>query len=249
MVTVIISAGLSAVRISNKRYASTPTVVPTSSRSWLAAAPLTPGTRMEQSQFSVAELRTVVDEAHRLGLPVVAHAHGTQSIIDALDAGVDGIEDVSFMTADDVDLIPDVVFALLAARPVTLGLTLGAKAGASGLPPQIADRLPKLVANARRLYESGATLVIGSDAGIAPPKPHDVLPWAIKMATGVGMTRAEALRTSTSAAATACGLGDRKGRIATGYDADLLIVDGDPRQDLDALHRIRAVYLRGTALS
>ncbi len=214
-----------------------------------SGGPLTPGTRMEQSQFSAEELRTVVDEAHHLGLPVVAHAHGTQSIIDALDAGVDGIEHVSFMTAGGVDLIPDVVFALLAARPVTLGLTLGAKAGASGLPPQIADRLPKLIANARRLYESGATLVIGSDAGIAPAKPHDVLPWAIKMATIVGMTPAGALRASTSAAATACGLGDRKGRIATGYDADLLIVDGDPRQDLDALHRIRAVYLRGTALS
>jgi imidazolonepropionase-like amidohydrolase len=46
-----------------------------------------------------------------------------------------------------------------------------------------------------------------------------------------------------------CGLGHRKGRIAPGFDADILAVDGDPVADQDALHRIRAVHARGTAVS
>ncbi|WP_433303514.1 amidohydrolase family protein [Actinoplanes sp. CA-030573] len=206
---------------------------------------LTPGTRVADSQFSVPDLRAAVDEAHRFGLPVTAHAHGRRPVIDALEAGVDGVEHVSFMTEDGVDPVPAKVFDLLNRRPVTLGLTIGAKPGAGDLPPFMIERIPKLIANTRALYEHGATMVLGSDAGIAAAKPHDVLPWAIRQATALGMTPAEALRAATSAAASACGLGDRKGRIAAGYDADLLVVDGHPGTDLAALHRVRAVYVRG----
>jgi imidazolonepropionase-like amidohydrolase len=60
------------------------------------------------------------------------------------------------------------------------------------------------------------------------------------------MTPTEALRANTSVAAAACGLGHRKGRVAPGYDADLLVVDGNPLEDPAALHQIRAVYVRGT---
>jgi imidazolonepropionase-like amidohydrolase len=60
------------------------------------------------------------------------------------------------------------------------------------------------------------------------------------------MTPAEALRTITSTAAEVCRLGDSKGRVAAGYDADLLAVDGDPTRDVTDIHRIRAVYRAGT---
>jgi imidazolonepropionase-like amidohydrolase len=62
------------------------------------------------------------------------------------------------------------------------------------------------------------------------------------------MTAAEALSTCTARAAAALGLGHRKGRLCPGYDADILAVDGDPLSDPAALHAVRAVYLRGTAL-
>ncbi len=64
----------------------------------------------------------------------------------------------------------------------------------------------------------------------------------------LGFGQAEALRAITSVAAGVCGLGHRKGRIAPGFDADILAVDGDPIADPDALHRMRAVYARGTAV-
>jgi len=206
---------------------------------------LTPGSRPEVPQYELAELRAAVDEAHRLGLPVVAHAHGRQAIADALAAGVDGLEHVTFMTADGVDDIPDDLLAALAAGPV-IGVTLGVVPGNAPLPA-MAARLPKLVANLRRLCEAGATVIPGTDAGVSPGKPHDVLRYAIGNLAQIGLTPAAALRAATSGAATACGLGERKGRVAAGYDADLLIVDGDPLTDPEALHRIHAVYVRGVA--
>jgi imidazolonepropionase-like amidohydrolase len=66
----------------------------------------------------------------------------------------------------------------------------------------------------------------------------------IALASG-GITPTDALITATSAAAAACGVADRKGRVAPGFDADLVVVDGDPSTDITALRRVRAVYARG----
>lgn len=80
-----------------------------------------------------------------------------------------------------------------------------------------------------------------SDAGIGPRKPHGVLPHGIMLFGSLGFTNAEALASATSVAAQACGLADRKGRIAR-YDADLVAVAGDPGQRLAAVLDVRAVF-------
>lgn len=120
--------------------------------------------------------------------------------------------------------------------------------GVGGPPPAVAARRPRIIANTQRLYEAGASMVAGTDAGVAPMKPHDVVRYAPPMLRQLGFGPAEALRAITSAAAGVCGLGHCKGRIAPGFDADILAVDGDPVADPDALHHIRAVYARGLAV-
>ncbi|GIF48289.1 imidazolonepropionase-like amidohydrolase [Asanoa ferruginea] len=213
---------------------------------------ITPGSRPELSQFSAAELRAAVDEAHACGLPIVAHAHGLQTVRDALAAGVDGLEHVTLMTADGIDPMPDDLVAALAAAPVTVGLTLGMVIRPGDPPPPngIRERIPSIIINIRKMYAAGVDLIAGTDAGLGPGKPADVLRSAVGMLTAwVGMTPAEALRASTSRAATVIGLGERKGRIAPGYDADLLAIDGDPLTDPTALDRIKAVYVRGEPLA
>jgi imidazolonepropionase-like amidohydrolase len=206
---------------------------------------LTPGTYQHLPQFAPEVLRAAVDEAHRHGLQVTAHAHAVGAIADALAAGADGLEHVSFWTEDSVDA-PAELIQLIADRRTVVGATLG-MVPVPGLepPPAVRARLPLMVANLRRLYEAGAPIVVGSDAGIAPIKPHDVVRYAPAQLREIGIGQAEALRTITSDAAGVIGLGHRKGRIAPGFDADILAVDGDPIADPAALHRIRAVYSRG----
>jgi imidazolonepropionase-like amidohydrolase len=209
---------------------------------------MTPGTRQELSQFTPDLLRAVVDEAHRLGLPVTAHAHGTSAIRDALDAGVDGMEHVSFWSADGIDDPGDLARRIVDSR-VAVGITGGVVATPGVSPPAaVMMRMPRIIANTRGLYEAGAHLVLGTDAGIGPPKPHDVLRYAIAQTALIDMPPVVALRTATSTAAAACGLADRKGRLAPGFDADILAVDGNPLADLDALHSIRAVFANGTRI-
>ncbi len=211
---------------------------------------LTPGTRQDLAQFAPADLRAAVDEAHRLGLPVTAHAHGTPAIADAVAAGVDGMEHVSFWSAEGIDPAPEDLVALIVARRIAVGATLGFLP-VPGLvpPPEVLARLPLMIANTRRLAAAGATIVAGTDAGIAPIKPPDVARQAIPQLLELGYSRAEALRRLTSVAAGVCGVADRKGRLAPGFDADILAVDGDPLSDPDAIHRIRAVYAAGRAVA
>jgi imidazolonepropionase-like amidohydrolase len=210
---------------------------------------MTPGSRPELAQYGPEELRALVEEAHGLGLPVAAHAHGTKAILDAVAAGVDSLEHASFMTAESVDTIPDGLLDEIVARGIALSLTLGMRPvpGAS-MPPAMLARLPLLMANGARMVAAGARIVVGTDAGIAPLKPHDVLRTAPAHLAQIGMTPADALHAITGRAAEVIGLGDRKGRVAPGYDADILAVDGDPLTDPAALDRIRAVYVRGAAL-
>jgi imidazolonepropionase-like amidohydrolase len=207
---------------------------------------MTPGSRAEESQYGPAELRAIVDEAHALGLPVTAHAHGTRAIVDAVAAGVDGLEHATFMSADSVDDIPDGLLDEIVDRGVAVSLTYGLVAVPGvGPPPEIVARMPRLIANATLMRTAGVLIVVGTDGGIAPVKPHDVLRTAPVQLAMIGMTPAEALHAITGRAAGVLGLGHRKGRLAPGYDADVLAVDGDPLADPAALGRVAAVYLRG----
>lgn len=206
---------------------------------------MTPGSRQEEAQFTREVLTAAVDEAHRCGLPLTAHAHGTSAIADCVAAGVDGMEHVSFWTTEGVEA-PEHLLAAITERRIVVGMTVGmAPAPDHVPPPEIVARLPLILATLRGLVERGAVVVAGTDAGIAPPKPHDVLRTALGQLAEVGIGPLEALRVATTGAARVVGLADRVGRIAAGFEADLLIVDGDPLADPEAIHRILAVYARG----
>jgi len=210
---------------------------------------LTPGSLQHLPQFGALELRAAVDEAHRHGLPVTAHAHATEAIADALAAGVDGLEHVSFWSEEGVDDRPDLI-AEIARRQVVVGATLGFVAVPGAMPPpKVLARLPMIRKGLARLIEAGAVVVAGTDAGIGPPKPHSPLPHALPQLVEAGMRPEDALRAVTSVAAEVCGLASRKGRLAPGFDADLMAVAGDPLTDPAALSEVRAVYLGGRLIS
>ena len=206
---------------------------------------MTPGSQQHLAQFSPAELQAAVEEAHRWGLPITAHAHATAGIVNAVAAGVDGIEHASFWSEDGVDEPGDLIQAM-AERGIVVGATVGLVPVPGAVPPPgLAERMPAVMAIGARMRQAGVRLAAGTDAGIAPVKPHDALRHAVPQLMALGMSVPEAMRTITSVAAEVCGLADRKGRIAVGYDADLLAVGGDPLSRPEDIHRIQAVYSRG----
>ncbi|MBY8879939.1 metal-dependent hydrolase family protein [Actinacidiphila acidipaludis] len=198
------------------------------------------------SQYSLADLRVVVDEAHGLGLPVAAHVHGVQAVQDAVEAGVDSLEHLTFLTSDGAG--PDEgLLKTVADSGSFVSLTVGSDPGKAVQPH---GDLLKHVETMRKAWTElralGADVVVGSDAGIAPFKPHDVLPHGVRDLQGfAGMTPLEALTAVTSVAARACRVEGRKGQIAPGADADILAVHGNPVADPAALFAIEAVFRAG----
>jgi imidazolonepropionase-like amidohydrolase len=198
---------------------------------------VTPGSALQDSQYSAAELRLIVEAAHAAGTMVTAHAHGGKGIADAVQAGVDGIEHCTFLTADGP--APDwATIRAIAEAGTFIGVTIGKT------PPS--PRLDAVRAMYAGMRREGVRLVCSSDAGITARKPHDCLPEILT--EFIGFTEASAvdgLKAVTTLAARSCGIAHRKGRIAPGYDADLLAVTGNPAEHPEALLDVRAVFRNG----
>lgn len=224
---------------------------------------LTPGTDPTGIQFTPEHLRTLVETAHGSGLQVLAHTHSLSGAWHALEAGCDGLEHFSCIS-DAGPGIPEDLLDAVAARGVIVNMTLGSNPEAfpppERTPPAILALLQRfglsmdwLVTErpkqAMQLRAHGVRLVSGVDAGVAPPKAHGNQWRAVNDLVRAGFPVDEALATGTSFAAEACGLSGVTGRLAAGYAADLLVVDGDVRTDHEALGRPVAVFVRGAALA
>ncbi len=214
----------------------------------------TVGSNVVDGQFTDHELEVVVTEAHRLGLPITAHAHPLVAVEQSIRAGVDGIEHGTGMTEHGLGL-PEPTVGRLRREAITVCPTLGQTTVLTP-PPAIRDLLhrrgltPELVMStaaeqAARLLAAGVRIISGSDAGVGSAKPHGMMAISLEALVRGGADPVAALTSATALAAESIGLGARKGRIAAGYDADFVIVDGDPHRDIADLRSVRRVYLAG----
>lgn len=211
---------------------------------------MTPGTDLAACQFTLDELCAVVDEAHTAGSAVTVHAHALEAVEQAVAAGADGIEHCSCVTAAGMES-PVELFDRIAAAGAVVCPTLGRNV-AAGPPPAVAALFQRygMTWEARQrlvgaMHRRGVRIASGTDGGINPGKPHGLLVTALDNLVAGGVSPMDALASATSVAADAVGLGHRKGRLGAGYDADVVLVDGDPSAHVLALRDIDAVVLGG----
>ncbi|HSM13235.1 MAG TPA: amidohydrolase family protein [Thermoanaerobaculia bacterium] len=194
-------------------------------------------------QLSHSELAAIVEEAHRHGVRVAAHAHGTEGIRAAVEAGVDSIEHGSMIDLDTVRLMRERGTWLV---PTTY---LGDAIDLDLLPPPLRAKAEAIVPVAREhlaaAIAAGVPIALGTDAAVFP---HGDTAKELAVLVRLGMTPLEAIRAATSNAADLLGAADR-GRLAVGQLADLVAVTGDPRQDVTTLERPLWVVLGGTVLA
>jgi imidazolonepropionase-like amidohydrolase len=221
----------------------------------------TPGTDVMRTQFTADEMMMIVAQAHGAGMLVTAHAHGLPAVQQAVAASVDCIEHCTCLTDKGFDL-PDGLIDQIATKGIAVsGVIPPPKLDFSEAPPAVREMAAKMGVTTpqqirelrtdmmRRMHQKGVRIVTGIDSGLNPWLAHGNLHIALSLLAESGLSQAEVLAAATSLAANVCGVGDRKGFLRSGYDADLIVVDGDLTSQPIAALTIRSILLGGSRTS
>lgn len=205
---------------------------------------LSKGDQPGTPQYTPEELTAIAEEAHKLGRKVAAHAHGTQSIKDAIRSGIDSIEHSSLIDEEGIALAKEhgtyLVFDIYNDDYI---LSEGEKAG---MLPESIEKEKKIGRlqreNFRKAAQAGAKIAYGTDSGVYP---HGDNAKQFAKMTEWGMTSLAAIQAATINAADLIGWKDKVGSIETGYYADVIAVMGDPLANVKVLETVTFVMKGG----
>lgn len=210
---------------------------------------LTPGVEPGSPQLTVEELRAAIEEAHKAGKRTATHAQGTTGIANAIEAGVDSVEHGIFLNQKLVDLMAEkgVFYVPTLAAPYYI-----LKGGLAAGIPEFAVRKTERVWDSHRAsfelaLRGGVRIGVGTDAG-TPLNPHGTITVELELMVECGMRAEDALTAATLGNAQCLGIDDRLGSIEPGKLADIILVDGNPLEDLKALDRVVTVIKDGVVV-
>jgi imidazolonepropionase-like amidohydrolase len=202
-------------------------------------------------QFTIAELKTIVEVAGLAERVVAAHCHGKPGIMAALEAGVRTIEHGSYLDDEACDAMLETGAILVPTRSIVEDI----KANLDQVPSYAADKMTALAdqhASAVTLaIKRGVTIAMGTD--IAMTGPDRINAWGsngseLVHLVALGMTPLQAIESATATAPLTVGpQAPRSGRLEAGYDADVITVGGDPLADITLL--ARPVHITGVWVS
>jgi imidazolonepropionase-like amidohydrolase len=195
-------------------------------------------------QYTLEEMKAIADEAHKLGRKAAAHAHGTQSIKDAIRAGIDSIEHASLIDDEGIALAKEHgTYLVFDIYNDTYILQEGAKVGM--LPESIEKerQIGKLQReNFRKAFLAGAKIAFGTDGGVYPHGDN----WKqFEVMVEWGMKPIEAIRAATLEAADLLGLTRQAGVLEGTAFGDVIAVEGNPLENISVMKNVRFVMKEG----
>ncbi len=203
-------------------------------------------------EFTDDELTAVIDEAHRNGLPITAHATYNDCIYRMASFGVDVIEHGGSMTDETIQLLLDRGIPIVTTFAPLVMQSQAEIARQYNIPDWKIEERQKAVADSSRYAgiinaaKAGVPIAFGTDAG-SPVVGHDVvvpeLTFMVKL--GVKRDNYDAIRSATIVAAQVSKLDDRLGTLEAGKEADLIVVQGNPLDDLAALEQVKLTFIGG----
>ncbi|SNS89471.1 Imidazolonepropionase [Geodermatophilus pulveris] len=207
---------------------------------------LTPGVTPTQTALLPEELAAVAQEAHNSGRRVTTHAIGRAGIHNALLAGIDSVEHGFYLDDELLELAVAQGTFLVPTMLAVDGIVRNGRAG--GIPGWAVDKAEAEAAQQRKSFadavSSGMRIAAGTDAG-TPFNPHDDLAAELALMVRHGLSPMQALVAATGAAAENLGLAHEIGTLEVGKLADLVLVDGDPVEDVAATGRVALVVKDG----
>lgn len=204
-----------------------------------------PNTDPRKQSYTEEQLRWIVDEASKKNVPVMAHAHGDEGAYAAVRAGVRSIEHGTFLSDSTLRLMKERGTYLVPTYITVVDLT---EPGGDYEDPILTLRgrfmLPVLGETVRRAHRMGIPIATGGDTEYGPNSLSRISGEAGYLVQ-LGLTPLEAIRSATSVSADLLGMGNRIGALKKGYEADLIVVDANPLEDIRALADVLVVVSNG----
>lgn len=199
---------------------------------------LTPGTSPGAAQLTLEELKAGVEEATRAGRRVAAHAHGAQGMKNAIRAGAHSIEHGTLLDDEAIELFLKHRTFLV---PTLSAIQSGCEMGKQGGMPDYAVQKSAVLGEEqkktfRKAVKAGVRIAMGTDAG-TPFNPHGRNAQELRRMVEFGMTPMQAIEAATASAATLLGLEQEIGTVEAGKVADLILVNGNPLDDIALLEK------------
>ena len=206
-------------------------------------------------EFTDEELHAVIDESHRNGLPITAHATYDACINRVAEFGVDCVEHGGSMSDATIQLLLDKKIPIVTTFAPLVMQSVPEVARQYNIPEwKIAER-QKAVGDPSRYQglinaaKAGVVIGFGTDAG-SPVVGHDVIApeMAFMVKLGVKRDNYDAIRSATAVAAEINKLDKKIGTLEPGKLADVIVVDGNPLENIDAIGRVRMTFVEGKRL-
>jgi imidazolonepropionase-like amidohydrolase len=203
----------------------------------------TEGESVTHTELNFDEISTITSEAHKLGVPVAAHAIGHAGIRNCVEAEVDTIEHGQQLTPELANKLAAYGGALVPTLFVYRQI-----AQRTEVPEYARVKAKAILDEHKRAIEAAGAAIVrigaGSDAG-SPLTPHGSLIDELMALADTGFSPLETLRCATCEAARIIGLDGEVGSIEPGFVADLILVPQNPLEDLGHLRDVRAVWVGG----
>ena len=197
------------------------------------------------AEFTVDEIKAIVETAKDYGMQVACHAHGAEGIKRAILGGVTSIEHGIFMDDEGMALMKS--HNVWYVPTLTAGRSVGDSSKIPGYFPAVvaakaAQVGPTIQKTFARAYKAGVKIAFGTDAGVYP---HGMNALEFRFLTEGGMPPMEAIKCATTNAADLLGLKEERGSVEAGKMADIVAVAGDPLQDIKVLSTMSFVMKEG----
>ncbi|MFQ5704945.1 MAG: amidohydrolase family protein [Gemmatimonadales bacterium] len=204
-----------------------------------------PNTDPRKPLYNERELAALVEEGARAGIPVAAHAHGDEGARAAVEAGVRSIEHGTYLSDETLSLMMKKGTYLVPTIAVVSDLTQpGGDYDNAVLNIRGRHMLPRVREMAGNAHRMGVKMVAATDTGYGPRSVLRLSHELIELVR-IGMTPMEAIRSATTVAAQLLGVDDHTGRIAPGMDADLLVLERSPLDDIGTYQDVLFVMTDG----
>lgn len=203
-------------------------------------------------EFTDAELEAVIDESHRNGLPITAHATYNACIKRVAQFGVDVVEHGGSMDDETIQLLLDKKIPIVTTFAPVVMQANAEIARKYNVPEWKIEERQRAIAGPERYAglvkaaKAGVPIAFGTDAG-SPVVGHEVVAPELKFMVKVGVVTDNyaALRSATIVAARVSKLEGKLGTLEAGKEADVIVVNGNPLDDLDALDHVQMTFIAG----